>query len=569
MSQARFASPRRSLRWRCLAPVGVLAAAMAWWCARPLAPAAQERPGGPALVGTTDPRTPIEFSLVLRLPGQRRLARFLDNVENPASPAYHHFIDAASFGARFGLPRTLLERATARLARDAVQVTGSYPQRTALEVRATAGTIDRLFGLRLIDYRSADGRHFHAPIGRAIVPRDLRDAIVAVAGVNNATIESDSAKANETDAAKAIEGMAPANVKMAYDINPLTGRRITGQGEKIALIEFGTYQQSDLDGFDQQFDLPSVTPRNVAVAGGTTNGGASAVAEADLDLEVAHEIAPAAQLLDYNAPEVTPSGADAFGAVVDQIAADGQASVASVSWGTCEAATPAADLRRDEQALEAAAARGITVVAASGDAGAYTCQQDNGRDHRLSVSWPSSSPFVLSVGGTSLSTTTAGVYQGETAWQDTLEQSGGGGGLSLDFPRPSWQVGPGVANRFSDGKRQLPDVAADADPWSGWDTYAAGALSVAGGTSAAAPFWAATTALIAQYARQHGVSRLGFVDPMLYAIAATPQRASAFHDVTKGTNRYYPATKGWDFATGLGSPDVYHLAQDLVAHMKR
>ena len=95
------------------------------------------------------------------------------------------------------------------------------------------------------------------------------------------------------------------------------------------------------------------------------------------------------------------------------------------------------------------------------------------------------------------------------------------------------------------------------------------ALTVAGGTSAAAPFWAATTALIAQDGRQHGVRRLGFVDPMLYAIAATPQRAPAFHDLTKGTNRYYPATNGWDFATGLGSPDVYNLAQDVVAYMKR
>jgi subtilase family serine protease len=312
-----------------------------------------------------------------------------------------------------------------------------------------------------------------------------------------------------------------------------------------------------------------VTPRNIAVDGGTPDASASAVAEADLDLEIAHEIAPAAQLLDYNAPDTTASGADAFGAVVDQIASDGQANAASVSWGTCESATPAADIRRDEQALEAAAARGITVVAASGDAGAYTCQQDNGSDHRLSVSWPSSSPFVLSVGGTSLSTTPAGVYQGETAWQDTLEQSGGGGGLSLDFPRPSWQVGPGVANQFSDGKRQLPDVAANADPWSGWDTYTAGALTVAGGTSAAAPFWAATTALIDQYARQHGVRRLGFVDPMLYAIAATPQRARGFHDITFGGNRYYPATTGWDFATGLGSPDVYNLAQDVVVYMKR
>ena len=561
ISQARHASLGRSLRWRYVAVVGVLAVAVAVSCARQLAPAARGRSGAPTPVGSTNPRTTIEFSLVLRLPGQARLTRFLDNVEDPASPAYHHFIDAAAFGAQFGLTRPALNRATARLARDAVQVTGSYPQRTALEVRATAGTIDRLFGLRLNNYRGAGGRRFHAPIGKAIVPRDLRSAVVAVAGLNNTPIES--------DAAKAIEGMGPASAKMAYDINPLAARRITGQGEKIALVEFGAYQQSDLDGFDQQFGLPSVTPRDMAVDGGTSDARASAVAEADLDLEVAHEIAPAAQLLDYNAPDATASGADAFGAVVDQIAADGQASIASVSWGTCEAATPAADIRRDEQAIEAAAARGITILAASGDAGAYTCQQDNGSDHRLSVSWPSSSPFVLSVGGTALSTTTTGVYKGETAWQDTLEQSGGGGGLSLDFARPSWQAGPGVANQFSDGRRQVPDVAANADPWSGWDAYTAGALTVAGGTSAAAPFWAASTALIAQYARQHGVRRLGFVDPMLYSIAATPQRAPAFHDLTKGTNRYYPATTGWDFATGLGSPDVYDLAQDVVAYMKR
>ena len=415
ISQARYARLGRSPRWRYVALVGVLAAAAAMWGERPLAPAARGRPEGPTLVGTINPRTPIEFSLVLRLPGQGRLRHFLDGLEDPSSPAYHHFIDAAAFGARFGLPRTVLNRATALLARDAVQVTGSYPQRTALEVRATAGTIDRLFGLRLTNYRSAGGRRFRASIGKAIVPRDLRDAVVAVAGLNNATVE--------TDAAKAIEGIEPASAKIAYDINPLSGQHITGQGEKIALIEFGAYQQSDLDGFDQQFGLPSVTPRNVAVDGGTANGSAGAVAEVDLDLEVAHEIAPAAQLLDYNAPEATPSGADAFGAIVDQIAADGQASVASVSWGTCEEATPAADIRRDEQAIEAAAARGITIVAASGDAGAYTCQEDNRSDHRLSVSWPSASPFVLSVGGTSLSTTTAGVYQGETASQDTLEET--------------------------------------------------------------------------------------------------------------------------------------------------
>ena len=548
------------MRWRHLPLLVVLAAVGAWY-ARPVAPAAHARNGEPALLGVTDPRTKIDFALVLRVPGDARLRRFLAELEDPASPGYHHFIDAATFGARFGVSRHVLSRAIARLAKDAVQVIGSYPQRTALDVRATAGTVDRLFGLRLMNWRGAGGRRFHAPIGNAIVPRDLSPAVSGVAGLDATGLVADSARA--------IQGLTPASATSAYDIRPLAERHLTGQGQRIAVVEFAQFDQSDLDGFDQQFGLPAVTPRDVAVDGGTANSDPSAVAEANLDLEVAHEIAPSARLLDYNAPQTTASGADTLGAMIDRITADGQADIVSDSWGSCEAATSPADIRRDEQAIEAAAARGITIFAAAGDTGAYTCQEDSTTDHRLSVSWPSSSPFAVSVGGTSLSMTTAGAYQGETAWQDTLEQIGGGGGASIDFSRPGWQVGPGVINRFSDGRRQLPDVAAAADPWSGWDVYTDGALTVAGGTSAATPFWAAATALIAQDAGAHGVRRLGFVDPMLYAIAARPQRTSGFHDITIGTNRYFPATSGWDFATGLGSPDVANLAQDIVAYLKR
>jgi kumamolisin len=89
-----------------------------------------------------------------------------------------------------------------------------------------------------------------------------------------------------------------------------------------------------------------------------------------------------------------------------------------------------------------------------------------------------------------------------------------------------------------------------------------------GGTSAAAPFWAASMLLVGQYAAAHGVPRLGFLDPVLYALAASPQRLPPFHDVTRGANRYYRARAGWDPATGLGSPDVANLAQDMVAYMR-
>lgn len=552
---------RRSVWWRPLALLGLLVAAGAWWFVRPPAPEAQGRHTGPVLLGATDPHTMITFTLVLRLPGQARLTRFLNELTDRAAPDYHHFIDAAAFGKRFGVSRSVLDDASARLARDGIEVTASYPQRTALDVRATAGTIDRVFDIRLMDWRNARGQVFRAPLGGVTVPGDLGRAVSAVAGLDGSALV--------TDDSAAIQGLTPPSARSVYGIAPLLAHGVTGQGEDIAVVEFAQFDQSDLDGFDQQFNLPDVTPREVAVDGGASDNDPSSVAEANLDLEVAHEIAPGAGLLDYNAPQATSSGADTFGTVLDRITADGQARIVSDSWGSCEADTPRADIQRDEQALEAAAAQGISVFVAAGDTGAYTCQEATDTNHRLSVSWPSSSPFAVSVGGTSLSVTTTGGYAGETAWNDTLEQMGGGGGLSVDYTRPAWQVGPGVANRFSTGMRQLPDVAAAADPWSGWDVYTGGAITVAGGTSAATPFWAASMALVAEYAGHHGARQLGFVDPVLYAIAARPRDGQAFHDITIGANRYYPASRGWDFATGLGSPEVDNLARDVVTYLNR
>jgi subtilase family serine protease len=552
---------RSSIGYRQLALLAVLVVAGAWWFARPLAPPSQDQRRGPVLLGATNPHATIDFSLVLRLPAQAHLRRFLNELTNPEAPDYRHFIDAATFGERFGVSRALLDRTRSQLTRDGVRVTAAYPQRTALDVRASAGTIDRVFGVRLMDWRRANLQVFHATRRPATVPADLAQTVSAVAGLDGTAFV--------TDSSSAVQGLAPSSARSVYDVDPLLSRHVTGQGVNIAVVEFAQFDQSDLDGFDQQFNLPDVTPSEVAVDGGATDNSSSGVAEANLDLEVAHEIAPGAGLLDYNAPQTNSSGADTFGAILDQITADGQARIVSDSWGSCEADTPRGDIQRDEQALEAAAARGISVFVAAGDTGAYTCQEDTDSNHQRSVSWPSSSPFAVSVGGTSLSMSNTGAYEGETAWNDALEQMGGGGGVSIDYPRPTWQAGLGVANGFSNGMRQLPDVAAAADPWSGWDTYTGGAMTVAGGTSAATPFWAAAMALTAEYAGTHAAGRLGFVDPMLYAIAAHPQPAPAFHDITIGTNRYYPATRGWDFATGLGSPDVAKLADDVLAYVKR
>jgi kumamolisin len=519
--------------------------------------------GAGRALGATDPRTIVDFSLVLRAAHGRRLSRFLAALEDPASPSYHHFLGARAFGRRFGLPIAELRRVRRRLRADGVRITGSYPQRTALDVTAPARVVERVFGTRLVDYAGAGGRRLHAPAGSPTVPAALSGAVSAVAGLDQrAAIRPEDVPSG---------GLAPSDAALAYGIRPLWRAGIQGQGQTIAILSFSDYDPSSLSGFDGQFGLPPATVADrsaPAPLGAAGDGGAAGRQEVELDLEIAHAIAPRATVVDYNAPFVDASGDDTLGTLLDLVVADGRAKVVSDSWGTCELTTPTADIERDERAIEAAVAAGVSIFKSTGDAGAYQCQRASQSDHRLSVEWPASSPGVIGVGGTSLSVARDGSYRGETAWEDTLSQGGGGGGLSAYFRRPSWQSGPGVINRFSNGHRQVPDVSAAADPANGWAAFGGGTLGEEGGTSAASPFWAAAMALVTQYAAQHGVHAVGFAAPALYALAARGQPAPPFHDVTTGSNRHYPASPGWDFATGLGSPDVANLARDLTSYLR-
>ena len=516
---------------------------------------------GSRATGPTPAGAAIHFSLVLRL-DQRRVSRFLGSLYDPRSPSYRHFIGAAAFGRRFGISTPALRRLTGLLAADGVQVEAVYPQRTAIDVEAPAATVNAIFGAQMTEYRAPTGREYHASPLTPRVPAAWRRSVTGVAGLDGRyPVLGDDVPPG---------GLRPGDAGSAYDIKPLYDQGIQGQGETIGILSFATFPQSDLDAFDRQFGLPAFIPLSASPSqtGPATDGNPDDQGEVLLDLEVAHEIAPQATIIDYNAPFTDQSGADTFGMLIDRVVSDGQAQIVSDSWGACELSTDHSDIQRDEQAIEAAVAHGISIFKSTGDAGAYQCQRDERGDHRLSVEWPASSPGVVAVGGTSLQVSPSGAYAGEAAWEDALTQGGGGGGLSALFPRPSWQAGPGVQSSFTNGRRQIPDVAAAADPDTGWATVSQGQLGETGGTSAASPFWAAAASLIAQYAQRHGVRQLGFLDPSLYAIAAAPQPTAAFHDVTDGGNRYYPATPGWDFATGLGSPDVFGLAQDLVAYLK-
>ncbi len=214
------------------------------------------------------------------------------------------------------------------------------------------------------------------------------------------------------------------------------------------------------------------------------------------------------------------------------------------------------------------AAQGISIFAASGDTGTNDCQ--NGT---ISVDDPASQPYVTGVGGTHLAVTSGtNAYAGETVWNNGGFYSGaGGGGLSNAWSQPAWQSGPGVANRYSNGMRQVPDVAANADPYSGFMIYTRGIWAVYGGTSASAPLWAAGTALVNQKLAANGKARIGFGNPVWYQLLG--QTPAPYHDITTGNNCIaaspcapdtYPAAAGYDLATGVGTPDFGAIATALV-----
>jgi kumamolisin len=270
-----------------------------------------------------------------------------------------------------------------------------------------------------------------------------------------------------------------------------------------------------------------------------------------LDIELIGALAPAAAIAVYFAPN-TDQG---FYEAISQSAHDAARhnTVMSISWGGPEEGWTAAARTAMNSALEDAVMLGVTVTVASGDGGS----SDGESGSQPHVDFPASSPYVLACGGTKLSSS-GGVITQEVVWNETQSGEGAtGGGVSVEFPLPSWQQGAGVP-KAPGGQpgRGVPDVAGNADPQTGYQVLVDGQAQVIGGTSAVAPLWAA---LVARLNQKLGGS-LGDAHAALYQIGE-----GAFHDITSGNNGAYAAGPGWDACTGLGSPKGEALLSALVA----
>jgi kumamolisin len=420
--------------------------------------------------------------------------------------------------------------------------------------------VDRSFKVTIDDYRSSSGSVAFAANRAATVPSGVCDEVSGVGSIHSFV--------QPTSTGVPQGGLSSVNLLNAYDALPLTENGDTGQGETVVFMEFGGFLQSDFNKFAQVEKLP---PFSVSLIGKNTGFDD----ETTMDIETVHEIAPRAHLVFFNLNSInTASDAVMFNQAFIQAAQQYPGSIISMSLGICETFSQvwnSSDLIAMNSTVASIEAKGSTVFASSGDSGGLDCTPDSDagqvpQSSFVGVEVPAVLPAVTGTGGTALTTDAAGNYIGETTWSEPFLSQGTGGGTSQIFQRPSWQTGVGTGGQFdTNNGRQVPDVSSDSDPATGNFIVENGKADEGGGTSLAAPSWAGFTALMDEYLKAHGDPPVGFFNPILYQLANSPQPFAPFHDVTLGGNDFYPATPGYDMATGLGSPNVFNLARDLVA----
>ena len=377
----------------------------------------------------------------------------------------------------------------------------------------------------------------------------------------------------------------PKQIQQAYDIAPLNAAGLNGKGHTIVIVD--AFQsptlRHDLAMFDRIFGLNDPKLRIFAPDGLVPFNPKDPVqvswaAEITLDVEWAHAVAPGAAIdLVLSNPTKNINGNSLSAFLLNTLRATSFAvqhnlgDVISQSFGGNEACVSKQALQAQHQVFQAATAKGITLLAASGDRGAaeINCAFTS---FAKAVSTPASDPLVTAVGGTTLNASmTTGTYMSETAWV------GSGGGFSTAFARPTFQQGIAA---IAANQRGVPDIAYNADPRSGvlviWSSSGQGKdlAVVFGGTSAGSPQWAGITTLLNQAIGK----RVGFLNPVLYRAGKSAAAPQTLHDIVAGSNTFngkdangalvtvngFSAQKGWDPVTGLGTPDVTKLIQ-LIA----
>jgi hypothetical protein len=511
---------------------------------------------------------------------QAALERCLEGLQAPASPDFHQWLSPAQFGTRFGASPAALDQVTAWLGSAGFRVDEVAAGRMAITFSGTVAQVERAFRTEIRRFE-LDGRIRQANATEPSIPAALGDLVAGVVGLHDLprpALHRIRPLPGSEPGAGSSHSLVPGDFATIYNLRPLYQEGLDGSGVTIAIVGRTHIPFGDVARFRRQFGLPPRAPE--VILNGPDPGDTGDDGEADLDVEWAGAVARNATIrFVVSGSTSTTDGVDLS---AQYIVDHNLAPILSTSFGQCEPWMNPAELAFYKNLWAQAAAQGITALVASGDSGPAGCDSGSAESGSgAAVSGLASTPYDVAVGGTQFNEgsgvywrahkaedgSSALGYIPERAWNESGDNPGGsglwasGGGVSSLYPKPAWQVAPGVP---AGPYRCLPDVALTAASHDGYVILSGGSWQVTGGTSCACPAFAGIMALVVQKA-----GRQGNANTTLYPLGRAQYQGSGpvvFHDITAGDTsvpgtRGYACTPGYDLATGLGSVDAQALVE--------
>jgi kumamolisin len=545
------------------------------------------------LADQADPQQTISLSIGLRLRNAAALKSYVADITRPKSVNYHHYLSPAQIQGTFS-PTVATQDAMLRyLHASGFTITHTYQHRMLITFSGAVGLVEQVFHVTINNYIAPGGQAFYSNASDPQLPASLAGQVQSISGLNNflrwhhAPIQTHalsghtSIQPNVNCLGHGSNYYTPDQIQTAYNLNGIYNKGFHGEGQTVALFELDTFQSGDISAYASCFGHSHTYIQTIKAGSGAvpSDGG---IVEVELDAELVLSTAPSlGTLVIYEAANDLNDYIAEWARIVQDAPP-----VVSTSWGLCETDAGQALANQENSFFMMASAQGQSIFAASGDSGSSGClfNTHSSTQNALEPGDPAAQPQVTGVGGTTLSINSDSTYNSETTWNDPPQQNqptgASTGGVSVYWPKQSWQNASGVGNT----NRESPDVSLSTDPFKGYPIYctatAAGCTAnkpwlIVGGTSAASPMWAAMMALVNEELVKQGSFNIGFVNPLLYQIASGANYGIDFHDVTAGNNDYnnlqagkYPAGPVYDMATGLGSFNASALATDLVALAK-
>jgi len=587
------------------------------------------RDGSAHDLGAYNPAQTIRLAIGLRPPHMAAEQRFLQAIQDKHSPLFHKYLPAAAWAARFG-PSAAAQNAVVAWARGAgLAVTHVYPNRLVVDLAGPVGRIEKALGVQINTYRLGTKTFFsnsHDPV----LPRSLSGIVESVEGLsslqtmfpasptvhepaspayvpgpvaaNGPHMTANGSRAKLRAALRASRGARGASVyitsgaydptdiysSQAYDYsalynqghccNPLGNPGNSPAQSTIAIATFGSQQISDMTGFHNQYPYLAYNVQEVYIDGTPS----CCDAEGTMDMEWSTAMSNSFGSYQDTSKVYVYDGANfndaTFTDMYNQMVSDNLARVFSTSWSCTEFyGCSSGEMSTRDAIFSEMAGQGWTLVAASGDRGAYDdCSH-------LAVSFPASDPNVVGAGGTELSLSFGPAFNSEVAWSGGPDgcgsnDGGSGGGCSSEFSPPSYQSNQPCGS----GSRAVPDISLNAD-WfhTPQNYYFGGALSGNGGTSIVAPELAGFFAQEDSYLLAEGnicgsgssaCAPFGNANYPLYETGLDGAPHDPYYDTTSGCNTNdigpgYCAGTGYDLVTGWGSANMLQLAWAFNWHL--